>query len=60
MTSVVEMSLNLDIFLYIYIYAFSERSEPNWKLNAVVSTLSTGPVGPSDMIGGTNVDMLMM
>lgn len=35
------------------------RTEPNWKLNAVVSTLSTGPVGPSDMIGATNVDMLM-
>ncbi|KAL4218854.1 hypothetical protein ACF0H5_021442 [Mactra antiquata] len=35
------------------------RTEPNWKLNAVVSTLSTGPVGPSDMVGATNVSMLM-
>lgn len=37
----------------------ADRSEPNWKLNAVVSTLSTGPVGPSDMVGATNVFVLM-
>ncbi|XP_052789947.1 uncharacterized protein LOC128224213 isoform X2 [Mya arenaria] len=36
-----------------------KRTEPNWKLNMVVSTLSTGPVGPSDMVGATNVSMLM-
>ncbi|XP_062593083.1 uncharacterized protein LOC134254572 [Saccostrea cucullata] len=36
-----------------------KTTEPFPGLNAVVSTLSTGPVGPGDMIGGTNVSMLM-
>lgn len=44
--------------LLFYKYS-SDLTEPNWKLNAVVSTLSTGPVGPSDMVGATNVEMLM-
>ncbi|KAK3600158.1 hypothetical protein CHS0354_012281 [Potamilus streckersoni] len=35
------------------------RKEPYAALNAVVSTLSTGPVGPSDKIGATDVTMLM-
>ncbi|XP_064616875.1 uncharacterized protein LOC135480876 [Liolophura sinensis] len=35
------------------------RQETQPGLNAVVATLSTGPVGPSDMIGGTNVSLLM-
>ncbi|KAH3797073.1 uncharacterized protein LOC127837128 [Dreissena polymorpha] len=34
-------------------------TEPNYKLQAIVSTLSTGPVGPSDMVGGSNVDLIM-
>ncbi|KAK7471362.1 hypothetical protein BaRGS_00036000 [Batillaria attramentaria] len=36
-----------------------KREEPNGELQAMVSTLSMGPVGPSDMIGHTNVSMLM-
>ncbi|XP_056009973.1 uncharacterized protein LOC125678812 [Ostrea edulis] len=36
-----------------------KSSEPYPGLNAVVSTLSTGPVGPGDMVGGTNVSLLM-
>ncbi|XP_055954459.1 uncharacterized protein LOC126814885 [Patella vulgata] len=35
------------------------RSEPYNGLNAVVSTLSTGPVGPSDKIGLSNVSLIM-
>uniref|UniRef100_K1PIP2 Uncharacterized protein n=1 Tax=Magallana gigas TaxID=29159 RepID=K1PIP2_MAGGI len=34
-------------------------TEPYPGLNAVVSTLSTGPVGPGDMVGGTNRSLLM-
>ncbi|XP_025087035.1 uncharacterized protein LOC112559815 isoform X2 [Pomacea canaliculata] len=34
-------------------------SEPNGELQAAVATLSTGPVGPSDMIGYTRVDTLL-
>ncbi|KAK7098686.1 uncharacterized protein [Littorina saxatilis] len=34
-------------------------SEPYPELEAVVSTLSTGPVGPSDRVGHTNVSLLM-
>ncbi|XP_048245186.1 uncharacterized protein LOC124119104 [Haliotis rufescens] len=34
-------------------------SEPNTALLAVVSTLSTGPVGISDMIGGSNKSLIM-
>ncbi|XP_046547852.1 uncharacterized protein LOC124257767 isoform X1 [Haliotis rubra] len=34
-------------------------SEPHTSLNAVVATLSTGPVGISDMIGGTNKTLIM-
>ncbi|CAK8679724.1 unnamed protein product [Clavelina lepadiformis] len=34
-------------------------AEPNTELQAAISTLSTGPVGPSDAIGMTNVDVLM-
>jgi hypothetical protein len=36
-----------------------ELEETHAELQAAVSTLSTGPVGPSDMIGHTNVSMLM-
>ncbi|XP_064616666.1 uncharacterized protein LOC135480695 [Liolophura sinensis] len=34
-------------------------NETHPALEAVVATLSTGPVGPSDMIGKTDVDLLM-
>ncbi|XP_067662767.1 uncharacterized protein [Haliotis asinina] len=34
-------------------------SEPNTALNAVVATLSTGPVGISDMVGGSNKSLIM-
>jgi hypothetical protein len=34
-------------------------SEPNWQMQAIVATLSTGPVGPSDMVGATNVTVVM-
>ncbi|XP_046547869.1 uncharacterized protein LOC124257772 [Haliotis rubra] len=34
-------------------------SEPHTSLNAVVATLSTGPVGISDMVGGTNKTLTM-
>ena len=33
--------------------------EPYPELQSVVSTLSTGPVGPSDMVGGSNRDTIM-
>jgi hypothetical protein len=33
-------------------------SEPNWQLQAIVIALSTGPNGPSDMIGGVNATLL--
>nr|KAG5710636.1 hypothetical protein BaRGS_013282 [Batillaria attramentaria] len=33
--------------------------EPHNEVQAAVSVLSTGPVGPSDMIGHTNVTLLM-
>ena len=36
-----------------------ELEEPNSDLQAAVATLSTGPVGPSDMIQHTNVSLLM-
>ncbi|CAH1776345.1 unnamed protein product, partial [Owenia fusiformis] len=36
------------------------KTEPYPALNAVVSTLSTGPVGVGDMIGGTNKTLVMM
>ncbi|XP_046547850.1 uncharacterized protein LOC124257765 isoform X2 [Haliotis rubra] len=34
-------------------------TEPHTSLHAVVATLSTGPVGISDMIGGTNKTLIM-
>ena len=37
----------------------TETTEPYPGLNAVVSTLSTGPVGPGDVVGGTNRTLLM-
>ncbi|XP_046561028.1 uncharacterized protein LOC124270049 [Haliotis rubra] len=37
----------------------SNRTEPYPELNAVVATLSTGPVGPSDMIGKFNKTIIM-
>nr|XP_022321423.1 uncharacterized protein LOC111123413 [Crassostrea virginica] len=36
-----------------------KATEPYPGLNAVVSTLSTGPVGPGDVVGGTNRTLLM-
>ena len=33
--------------------------EPHPELQAVVASLTTGPVGPSDMINGTNMTLLM-
>lgn len=33
--------------------------EPHPELEALVATLSTGPVGPGDKINGTNVNLLM-
>ena len=36
-----------------------ELEEPNSDLQAAVATLSTGPVGPGDMIKHTNVSLLM-
>ena len=35
------------------------ESEPMPELQAAVATLSTGPVGPGDMVGGTNRSLLM-
>ncbi len=29
------------------------------QLQTIVTTLSTGPVGPSDMVGGTNASLVM-
>ncbi|XP_061171988.1 non-lysosomal glucosylceramidase-like [Saccostrea echinata] len=37
----------------------SGKTEPYSALNAVVSTLSMGPVGPSDRIGAINTSLLM-
>jgi len=34
-------------------------TEPNVQLQAIITTLSTGPVGPSDMVGGTNSSLVM-
>lgn len=34
-------------------------TEPNWQLQAIITTLSTGPVGPSDMLNGTNASLVM-
>jgi hypothetical protein len=34
-------------------------TEPNWQLQAFMTTLSTGPVGPSDMLGGINATLIM-
>ncbi len=35
-------------------------TEPNWQLQAIITTMSTGPVGPSDMIqNGTNASVVM-
>ncbi|XP_048245143.1 uncharacterized protein LOC124119103 isoform X1 [Haliotis rufescens] len=34
-------------------------SEPNTELNALIATLSTGPVGPGDMIGAFNASIIM-
>ena len=42
-----------------YCYCLEELEEPNGDLQAAVATLSTGPVGPSDMIQHTNVSLLM-
>lgn len=33
-------------------------TEPNWQLQAIVVTLSTGPNGPSDMLGGANATLI--
>jgi hypothetical protein len=35
-------------------------SEPYNRLQAAVSTISAGPVAPSDMIGASNVPLIMM
>ncbi|XP_071115644.1 uncharacterized protein [Haliotis cracherodii] len=37
----------------------TDRTEPYPELNALVATLSTGPVGPSDMIGKFNKTIIM-
>ena len=43
----------------VKVYIVCVESEPMPELQAVVSTLSTGPVGPGDMVGGTNRSLLM-
>ena len=35
-------------------------TEPYNRLQAAVSTISAGPVAPSDMIGASNVPLIMM
>lgn len=42
----------------VYLYPL-DRSFENPELEAAVSSLSRGPVGPGDMIGGTNRTLLM-
>ena len=42
----------------MYIY-FEGRKEINPQLESVVATLSTGPVGPSDMLNHTNATLIM-
>lgn len=61
------LSQNLNMIDCLMFYAVSamflsdvtEATEPYPGLNAVVSTLSTGPVGPGDVVGGTNRTLLM-
>lgn len=36
-----------------------DPSEPNWQLQAIVVAQSTGPNGPSDAVGYTNVSLVM-
>nr|XP_022327168.1 uncharacterized protein LOC111126669 isoform X3 [Crassostrea virginica] len=43
----------------LYPVGFLDVMEPYPELEALVATLSTGPVGPGDKINGTNVDLLM-
>ncbi|XP_071096650.1 uncharacterized protein [Haliotis cracherodii] len=38
---------------------YGNKTEPCTSLNALVATLSTGPVGISDMVGGTNKTLVM-
>jgi len=34
-------------------------TEPNWQLQAITVALSTGPNGPSDMVGATNASLVL-
>ena len=43
---------------YWFTLQFAEKTEPNPAFQAAVSLLSTGPVGPSDRIGYSNVDLI--
>ena len=44
---------------YITMSTFTDRTSDFSSLQAVVSSLSRGLVGPGDMIGGTNKTLLM-
>lgn len=41
-----------------FLIVFSD-SDPYVELQSLVASLSTGPVGPGDMINGTNRTLLM-
>ena len=57
--------LNTLLFETVYLILFvqfshSDRTEVSPMLEAVVSLLSAGPVGPSDRLGYTNATILHM
>ena len=37
----------------------TDKSEPYPALNSLIATLTTGPVGPSDRIGYSNITLIM-
>ncbi len=45
--------------LFVCLFVFSGKTETNPQLQSVVATLSTGPVGPSDMLDHTNATLIM-
>ena len=50
----------LPSFLHSFLHSvLTDKTEPHPALQAVVATLSTGPVAASDKLGYTNVSLLM-
>lgn len=53
------LTKSIQVFTLVYLLLLSEKTEPNTRLQALIATLSTGPVGPGDGIGFINKTLLM-